>query len=126
MSTGLAVTITECRPVFVDSASSEVKAFDFREVAPLKNRVERILNKISIAKSRKTADVVYTCVKNMILTFPVPDRPMQRTFPGVDMSRHSWAVRFRLKFGMRCRKSKSHLQLSSLVHFSMIYLFTFF
>ena len=75
--------------MLVDSASSEVKLFDFREVAPLKNRVERILNRISIAKSRKTADVVYSCVNNMILTFPVPDRPIHRTFPGVDMSRHS-------------------------------------
>ncbi len=62
MSTGLAVTITEWRPVLVDSASSEVKLFDFNEVAPLKNRVDRILNRISIAKSRKTADVVYPYV----------------------------------------------------------------
>ena len=56
VSTGLAVTITEWRPV-VDSASSEVK-FDFRDEAPLKKRVERILKRISRAKSRKTAEVV--------------------------------------------------------------------
>lgn len=57
--------------MFVDSASSEVKLFDLRDVAPLKNRVERILNRISIAKSLKTADVVYRFVKKLkYLLFP--------------------------------------------------------
>jgi hypothetical protein len=54
--TGLAVTITECKPVVV-SASSEEK-LDLREVAPLKKRVERILKRISRAKSLSTAEVV--------------------------------------------------------------------
>lgn len=57
MRTGLAVTITEWRPV-VDSASSEVKLEAFRDSSPLKNREERILNKISSANRRRTADVV--------------------------------------------------------------------
>ena len=58
MRTGLAVTITECRPV-VESASSAVKFACFRDVAPLKKSEERILKRISKAKRRKTAEVVY-------------------------------------------------------------------
>jgi hypothetical protein len=55
--TGLAVTITEWSPV-VDSASSEVKPPDFSDAEPLKKREERILKRISRAKSLRTAEVV--------------------------------------------------------------------
>jgi hypothetical protein len=125
--TGLAVTITECSPV-VDSASSEVKPPYLSDAEPLKKRVERILKRISSANSLKTADVVYINIKKMsiFVTFPVPERPIHSTLPGVVISFFSYRVRLRLKLGILCRKSRSQVQLSSLVHFSMIILLTFF
>jgi hypothetical protein len=49
--------MTECNPVVV-SASSEEKLEALRAESLLKKRVDLILNRISRAKSRRTADVV--------------------------------------------------------------------
>ena len=66
MRTGLAVTITEWSPV-VDSASSDVNPPDFSDEEPLKKREERILNRISRAKSLRTAEVVYINYKTFLI-----------------------------------------------------------
>lgn len=60
------------------------------------------------------------------ITLPVPDRPMHRTLPGVVINLCSWLVSRKLKFGMRIKKSRSHSQLSSFVHFSIMARLIFF